>query len=409
MSEAVAFLTAVARYLSAARLYGVGHAAREEALEEVVGTASSLLERTGEASFSFLPGRVVFRGRPVSRLEEWEWAPRFAEAGVRRMELSAGLTRQEVEAFLRELAGRLLDEGPETGEGDEAGEGDGGDAPAIARWPHVRFGEIDVEEDGEGEEGSLGKVRLDDEAEGVGELHERAAREGRIRMEQAQVVVRSLSVAMRQSRSIVVPFVRLKKDDQYTAAHCLNVSLLSMALAEAMDLPEDEVRAVGMAGLLHDIGKVDVPDEVLAKPGELTEEDWDEIRRHPVHGARILMESGPDHRLPVMVTYEHHRVWNGGGYPELHFDRTPLPESRLVQVCDFYDALRTRRRYRKPMMAAAVVDVIERQAGEQLDPRYTRHFVELLRRWDPASLLLEIRPEEHAEEEGDGADAGEPA
>lgn len=407
MSEAVAFLTAVARYLSAARLYGVGHAAREEALEEVVETASSLLERTGEASFSFLPGRVVFGGRPVGRLEDWEWAPRFAEAGVRRMELSAGLTRPEVEEFLRELADRLLDQGPETGDGDAAGNGGAGDVAAVARWPHVRFGEIEVGKNGE-EEGSLGTVRLDDEAEGVGEIHERAAREGRIRMQQAQVIVRSLSVAMRQARSVVAPFVRLKQDDQYTAAHCLNVSLLSMALAEAMDLPEDEVRAVGMAGLLHDIGKVDVPDEILAKPGDLTEDDWDEIRQHPVHGARILMESGPDHRLPVMVTYEHHRVWNGGGYPEMHFDRTPLPESRLVQVCDFYDALRTRRRYRKPMMAAAVVDVIDRQAGEQLDPRYGRHFVELIRRWDPASLLLEIRPEEAAEEPGEGEDAGEP-
>ena len=283
---------------------------------------------------------------------------------------AAGLTRSEVNGFLRELAGRMSrEEAPDEEEGEKG-----------RAWRHVRFGDLGVDAAAHGGEGD-DEVRLDEEAQAVGFIHEMAADEGRVPVEETMAVVRSLSVAMKGAREIIVPFVRLKETDQYTAAHCLNVSVLSMALAESMDLDEVEVRAVGTAGLLHDVGKVDVPEEVLMKPGSLNDREWAEMQRHPQHGCRILMESGSALALPAMVAYEHHIKWGGGGYPEMHYDRSTLPQSRLVQVCDFYDALRTRRRYRKPMMAAEVLKIIKRNEDDTMDPQY------------------EIRPEDEAKGE----------
>lgn len=388
MRAPVAFLRALARYLSTARLYGPGHRVREEAADEVARTADALLDRQHEVTFSFLPGRVVFRDRPIRELEEWPWAERLVEAGAQRIEITMGLGRAEMDAFLRELAARMAREEPAEGEAPEQGRA----------WRHVRFGDLGVDEAATGGAGE-DSVRLDEEAQAVGYIHEMAERDGRIPVQETLAVVRSLSVAMKGATEIIVPFVRLKETDQYTAAHCLNVSVLSMALAESMDLPETAVRAVGTAGLLHDVGKVDVPQEVLVKPARLNEREWKEMKRHPEHGCRILLNSGSALGLPAMVAYEHHIKWGGGGYPEIHYDRSPLPQSRLVQVCDFYDALRTRRRYRKPMMAAEVLKILRRNEEETMDPQYVRPFVSLIERWDPASVLTEIRPEDEPEGE----------
>lgn len=388
MSEAVAFLRALAHYLSSARLYGPDHRVREEAADEVADAAAALLQRQHEVTFSFLPGRVVFRDRPLRELEDWPWAERLVEVGAQRIELTTGLTRSEVDGFLEELAGRMSREEPPDEEEGEKGRA----------WRHVRFGDLGVDSAATGG-GEDGIVHLDEEAQAVGYIHEMAEEDGRIPVQETLAVVRSLSVAMKGAREIIVPFVRLKETDQYTAAHCLNVSVLAMALAESLDLGEIEVRAVGTAGLLHDVGKVDVPDEVLMKTGSLTDRDWAEMQRHPEHGCRILMESGSELALPAVVAYEHHVKWGGGGYPDLHYERSTLPQSRLVQVCDVYDALRTRRRYRKPMMAAEVLKIIRRNEDRTLDPQYIRPFVSLIERWDPATVLTEIRPEDEPQEE----------
>lgn len=388
MSAAVAFLRRLARYLSAARLYGPDHRVRREAADEVAGAADDLLERRDEVTFSFLPGRVVFLDRPLRALEDWPWAERLVEAGARRIEMDRGLTRSEMDAFLRELAGRMSREPSTDGGGREEG----------GAWRHIRFGDLGVDAAATGG-GEAEPVHLDEEARAVGYIHEMAEEEDSVPVQETLAVVRSVSVAMKGTREIIVPFVRLKETDQYTAAHCLNVSVLAMALAESMDLPAGEVRAVGTAGLLHDVGKVHVPEEVLKKPGGLNEREWAEMKRHPEHGCRILMNSGPDLGLAAMVAYEHHVEWGGGGYPGVHFERSPLPQSRLVQVCDFYDALRTRRRYRKPMMAAEVLRILRRDEGETMDPRYVRPFVSLIERWDPATVLTEIRPEDEPEGE----------
>lgn len=391
MTEAVDFLRSLAHYLSSARLYGPDHRVREEAADEVARAAAALLDRRNEATFSFLPGRVVFRDRPLRKLEDWPWAERLVEVGARRIEMTTGLTRPEVDGFLRELAGRMSRTDPPDGENGEQGRA----------WRHVRFGDLGV--DAAAAEREEGTVHLDEEAQAVGFIHEMAGDVGRVPAREALAVVRSLSVAMKGARKIVVPFVRLKEADQYTAAHCLNVSILSMALAESMDLGPVEVRAVGTAGLLHDVGKVEVPEEVLVKPSSLDEREWAEMKRHPEHGCRILMDSGSALALPAMVAYEHHVKWGGGGYPDLHFERSPLPQSRLVQVCDFYDALRTRRRYRKPMMAAQVLEILKRNEDGTMDAQFVRPFVALIQRWDPATILTEIRPEDEPEGEFDPA------
>ena len=134
-------------------------------------------------------------------------------------------------------------------------------------------------------------------------------------------MVRSLSVAMHGDRRVVLPLLQLKEFDQYTTTHSLNVAVLAMALAETIGCRPADVRAFGVAGLLHDIGKVRIPLEVLTKPGKLTDEEFALMRKHPVDGARIIMQSHDDLELAAVVAYEHHIMLDGGGYPLLRYPR----------------------------------------------------------------------------------------
>jgi len=178
---------------------------------------------------------------------------------------------------------------------------------------------------------------------------------------------------------MVLPLLQLKEFDQYTTTHSLNVSVLAMGLAEHLGCSPIEVRAFGVAGLLHDIGKIRIPLEVLTKPGKLSDEERAIMNQHPIDGARIIMQSDEDLDLAAVVAYEHHIMLNGGGYPTMHYGRACALASRLVHVCDVFDALRTKRPYRDAWESEKVMSYLTERAGTEFDPDLIAAFIKMLR------------------------------
>jgi cyclic di-GMP phosphodiesterase len=172
--------------------------------------------------------------------------------------------------------------------------------------------------------------------------------------------------------------LQLKEFDQYTTTHSLNVSVLAMALSESMGCRPREVRAMGVAGLLHDIGKIRIPIEVLTKPGRFTEEERRLMNRHPVDGARIILQGDQDLDMAATVAYEHHIMLNGNGYPSFHYRRECVMASRLVHVCDVYDALITTRPYRDAWPHAQAMTYLDERAGIEFDPKIVHAFVRMM-------------------------------
>ena len=200
----------------------------------------------------------------------------------------------------------------------------------------------------------------------------------RVPLVEAEVIVRSLSVAMHADRQVVLPLLQLREFDQYTTTHSLNVAVLAMGLAEQLNCTPREVRALGLAGLLHDIGKVHVPIEILTKPGRLTDEERSVMQAHPVEGARLIMQSGERLDLAAVVAYEHHIMLDGRGYPALRYARECAMASRLVHVCDVYDALRTNRPYRDAWSSEKTLAYLTERAGTEFDPSLVTAFVKML-------------------------------
>jgi putative nucleotidyltransferase with HDIG domain len=221
---------------------------------------------------------------------------------------------------------------------------------------------------------------LGEEAESILSMHQQVQERGRLPLAEAEAVVRSLSMAMHGDQQMILPLLQLKEFDEYTTTHSLNVSVLTMALAEHLGLGAQDVRTFGIAGLLHDLGKVNVPVEILNKPGKLTDEERQVMQQHPVAGARLIIESGRKLDLAAAVAHEHHIMINGQGYPQHHYRRDCHKASKLVHVCDVYDALRTRRPYRDAWESQRVLTYIEERAGTEFEPAAATAFIAMMRK-----------------------------
>ena len=170
----------------------------------------------------------------------------------------------------------------------------------------------------------------------------------------------------------------LEDDDEYTGRHTEDVVGLSVAVAERMELPEDDRRAAELGALLHDIGKIAVPDEIINKPGPLDEAEWAIMKTHTVEGERMLAQVGGLLADVGLVVRASHERWDGGGYPDgLAGEAIPVA-ARIVSACDAYNAMTTDRSYRRALPLEVAVGELRKNAGTQFCPDVVEALVGLV-------------------------------
>ncbi len=167
--------------------------------------------------------------------------------------------------------------------------------------------------------------------------------------------------------------------DKETEGHTLRVTEMTVLIARQAGISESEIVHVRRGALLHDIGKMGVPDAILLKPDKLTDDEWEIMRKHPVYAYEWL--SPIEYLKPALaIPYSHHEKWDGTGYPQgLNGEQIPLP-ARLFAVVDVWDALSSDRPYRKAWPQERVVKHIREQAGTHFDPNVVGLFLQLLKR-----------------------------
>src|SRR5687767_9076482 len=165
--------------------------------------------------------------------------------------------------------------------------------------------------------------------------------------------------------------------EQTAHNHIRQVQIYATALARALGMAEIEVQAVKTAALLHDIGKLAVPEHILAKPGPLTSEEFQKVRIHPLVGAEIIASVPFPYPVSPMIL-SHHERWDGRGYPAgLKEDAIPLG-ARILCIVDYFDALTSDRPYHKAIGVEAALSLIQQESGKALDPRVVDAFVDVL-------------------------------
>lgn len=379
MSGPAAFLGAFAHALAGMTLYTPGHPARERAIDDAYRELRDLQATEAQPLFTFLGEEIVFGRMPLREMKAWDWGQRLAQAGIQRLEFADAVSREEFEEFLDEVLARLTLSAIDTSETRQM------------RRSSIRFGAVGIR----GEEEKTAAIptatinySLGEEADTLRWMQDEVRTRGVLPLTEAEAVVRSLAVAMHSGQQIVIPLLQLKEFDQYTTTHSMNVSVLAMALAESLDLPARDIRTFGIAGLLHDIGKVKIPLEVLTKPGRFTDEERALMNQHPIEGARIILQSQEALDLPAVVAYEHHIMLNGEGYPKLRYRRDCHRASKLVHVCDVYDALRTNRPYREAWPQERALGYVEDRAGTEFDSELAAAFLRMMRQWEPQVAVM---------------------
>jgi putative nucleotidyltransferase with HDIG domain len=193
----------------------------------------------------------------------------------------------------------------------------------------------------------------------------------------------------------------LEDDDEYTGHHTEDVVALSVSVAEEMGVDEDALRATEMGALLHDIGKIAVPDEIINKPGPLDDEEWAIMKTHTVEGERMLQQVGGLLSSVGVVVRASHERWDGGGYPDgLAGEQIPLA-SRIVSACDAFNAMTTDRSYRKALPLEVAIGELRKHSGTQFAPDVVVALVAVVMRDQPQwqlglaapALRIEAQPQ----------------
>ncbi|MGI9649093.1 MAG: HD-GYP domain-containing protein [Acidimicrobiia bacterium] len=180
----------------------------------------------------------------------------------------------------------------------------------------------------------------------------------------------------------------LKTHDEYTFYHSINTCLLALTVGQTIGLGNDQLIELGVGALLHDLGKIRVPVEIIQYPGRLDADMWTQIKRHPHEGAQaILAGSGSGQEIAALVALEHHARYDLGGYPHVARRERIHLYSRITAICDVYDALTTRRAYKRALPPAKALEIILEGSGTQLDPNLVEIFVSMLGIFPAGSLL----------------------
>ena len=206
-----------------------------------------------------------------------------------------------------------------------------------------------------------------------------------IELSEVATVVEQISASVLRHPTALISLTRLRTADEYTYIHSVSVCALMTAVARQMDLPAEQVQLAGQAGLLHDVGKMRTPVEVLNKPGRLTEAEFAVMRRHPEEGVALLQQWGASAEV-IDVCLHHHEKFDGSGYPHGLAGTQISLLSRIAAVCDVYDAVSSTRPYKTAWSPAEAIRRMAEWKGH-FDPRVFQAFVKTLGIYPIGSLV----------------------
>jgi HD-GYP domain-containing protein (c-di-GMP phosphodiesterase class II) len=206
-----------------------------------------------------------------------------------------------------------------------------------------------------------------------------AEREKATNTRKMNTIVQSMVDNILENRDAFLGLTNIKMYDEYTFAHSVNVAVLAVSLGVYLGLQKPQIAALGMAGLMHDVGKVEVPHDIINKPGKLNPEEWDAIKRHPIEGGLMLAHTPGVSKLAMVAAYEHHQH-PGGGYPVRGKEGgSPHPFSQIVSIADAYDAITAARVYYSTYTSPEQgVRILLSKRGSPFNPVLVNVFVRMI-------------------------------
>ena len=350
------------------RLYGREHALTKKAIADLRDTLDELWTLTPEVRISLEGNEVQIQGEalrsqdgPADGLHR-----RLSNRGLGFVRLAPSLSPSDLEEFCAELG--------------SAGSG------SIHSRPGLELGALKSRSEPESDLTEVARIRsvsgqqerpAPEEARELARLEHGVREHYEVRVQDYRQIALSLVSHLTTQGNLFLNLAEIRDHNLFTYLHTCNVCLLTMSLGGRLGLPGRDVFDLGVAALLHDLGKSFVPAEILDKPGRLNEEEWRIVRQHPEAGARLLMEQPKVHHLAVVVAYEHHMRYDGdGGYPQAPYQ--PSPQSQLIAITDSFDAIFGSRSYHRRYDVLDALEILRSQRGRAYHPELVDVFERLV-------------------------------
>jgi putative nucleotidyltransferase with HDIG domain len=370
--------------LRSAQLYSKGHPIIARNLESLSAAVQLLHALERSIVIGIVGDEVIVDDMPVAKADTLgPLMRRLQAAGIERITIDRGVTLDELSRFVDAVsAGERRDSGSDV------------PLPTLA---HIRVGRVTVEQRAEGSMADMAAIKrlYDDAIRVASDLWDGTQTEDQPDATMARTMIDGLAQAVAQNRTALLALTTLKNYDNYTFTHMVNVSILTMGQARGLGIDGPLLREFGLAALMHDIGKVRTPLEVLNKPDKLTDAEFTIMKRHVVEGAEILRQTPDIPALAPVVAFEHHLRLDGSGYPE--DVRRPALNigTMLCSIADVYDAMRSQRKYQQAFPTDRILEVLKRNDGQHFDQHLVRRFVQLIGIY-PAGNLVRLNTGEIA-------------
>jgi putative nucleotidyltransferase with HDIG domain len=337
---------------------------------------ATLHQQTPSVAVGIVGSELVVADTPMHKVSATmtELHPKLKDAKVERIAFERGVTQDELVALMQNLSRLGGKAATREGSVEPPRSGrtpDGGRRTQGRHRQRHRGDPPDVLERGRRRRGRVG---------------ERGDR-GHPDAPAALRTVEGLADAVTQNRTALMALTAMRSYDNYTFTHMVNVSILTMAQARALGIEGKLLREFGMSALMHDIGKVRTPKEILNKPEKLTDDEFVIMRRHVVDGAEILRRTPEMPILAPVVAFEHHLRLDGSGYPFTVKRESLNLGSMMCAIADVYDAMRSQRAYQQAYPTDRILAVLKRNDGAQMDQHLVRRFVQLLGIYPPGNLV----------------------
>ncbi len=379
LSRVISLLTAAVLNTG---LYSATHPQVAMYVEKAYVALSEILQNRPEITLLIIGNDLIADNRQIEASGAASYVTNFVRVlkkqAIERVTFAAGLPKEELQKLIKDLAStdtlsvrstsfiklgkvelriRKSGEQPSPAEADTA---------TVANVPPEVFEEL--------------RALTSEELDLLKDLYLHAKLHKKIDVRSVDDMVKGFVQGFRQEINPLGLLASLKSANEYTFTHVTNVCILTMSLAENLGFKGEHLHQIGVASLLHDIGKIFIPDEILSKPGALSPEERKTIETHTVKGARYLMGIEGIPKLAVLAALEHHQKFDGNGYPSIKGGWTPNITSQLICVADVFDAMRSRRSYQEPKPLALIESVLTKGKGTSFNPMVVDRFLSMIKR-----------------------------
>ena len=198
------------------------------------------------------------------------------------------------------------------------------------------------------------------------------------KIDQASDVISDIVNLILSDKTAIKAMLKVTSHDYYTYTHSVNVSTYALAFGEYLNLSEENLKLLGMAGVMHDLGKRKIPSEIINKDGKLTDDEFNIMKSHPTFGVEILNELGETNQLLLDIVEQHHEKLDGSGYPKGLQEKHIHIFAQIMSIADIFDALTTKRSYKDAMKSFEAFNIMHNHMKRELNPKLLRKFMEFM-------------------------------